>query len=222
MTKPLVDPAERLRDLSIAEQVLWSRGLTVGGVDEVGAGPLAGPVVAACVVLNPSHWQELRGVDDSKALKPQQREELDRLIRAHALAVSVSRGTVQEIDRMNIREAAILAMRRCVEAIAADSACPDHLLVDARAIPGTAIPQTGLVAGDRRSLSIAAASIVAKVARDREMASADLVFPEYGFAQHKGYGTKAHLYALAAHGPCPLHRRSFAPIARLLRGDEHG
>jgi len=200
--------AGRMGALLRCERALWSAGVKlIAGVDEVGVGPLAGPVVAAAIVL-PEGVRE-RGVDDSKTLTAAQREDLDKRIRSVALAVGVGRAEVEEIDRINIYRAALLAMRRAVEAL---PLTPERILVDARTIPGVNAPQTPMVKGDRRSYSIAAASIIAKVARDALMAELDAVYPVYGFARHMGYATAEHLAAIERHGPCPIHRRSFSPV----------
>jgi ribonuclease HII len=182
----------------------------VAGVDEVGVGPLAGPVVAAAVVLPPR--VSLPGLDDSKQLTREDRERLDVEIRAQALAVSVAEASIEEIDRLNILRASLLAMLRAVRGL---GVAPDHVLVDARTIPDLAVPQTAVVDGDARDGSIAAASIVAKVHRDALMRRLDAALPGYGFAQHKGYATREHLAALARLGPSPQHRRSFAPVSQL-------
>jgi ribonuclease HII len=182
----------------------------VAGVDEVGMGPLAGPVVAAAVVL--PERPELPGLDDSKRLGPPARERLARAIRAQALALGVGVVPPGEVDRLNVYRAGVEAMRRAVLAL---RPAPDHLLVDGRRIPGLALPQTPLVGGDRRDGSIAAASIVAKVYRDRLMLRLERRHPGYGFGAHKGYATRAHLEALRRLGPSPAHRRSFAPVLQL-------
>ena len=182
----------------------------VAGVDEVGVGPLAGPLVAAAVVL-PARV-ELPGLDDSKRLSRAQRERLDGAIRAQALALAVAEVSVEDVDRLNVLRATLLAMRRAVAALALH---PDHILVDARTIPGIDVPQIAIVSGDARDGSIAAASIVAKVHRDAIMRRLDTLHPGYGFASHKGYGTCAHLAALARLGPTSVHRRSFGPVAQL-------
>jgi ribonuclease HII len=182
----------------------------VAGVDEVGVGPLAGPVVAAAVVLGDD--LDLPGLDDSKRLTPAARERLAREIRARAVAWAVGEVEPAEIDRLNVYRAALEAMRRAVLGLAV---APDHLLVDARRIPGVDAPQTALVDGDACDGSIAAASIVAKVHRDALMATLDRRFPGYGFAKHKGYATREHLRALRALGPSRVHRRSFAPVLQL-------
>jgi ribonuclease HII len=203
--------AARLGVLLRVERGLWEAGITrVAGVDEAGVGPLAGPVVAAAVVFAPG--AALRGVDDSKRLTPTRRTALEAEIRALALGVGVGIVDVSDIDRLNIYRAALEAMRRAVLALPVS---PDHVLVDARRIPDITAPQTALVHGDARSFSIAAASIVAKVTRDRLMHDLDARYPEYGFRDHMGYGTPQHLAAIDRHGPCPAHRRSFAPVREL-------
>ncbi len=202
------------------ERALWSRGLQrVAGVDEAGRGPLAGPVVAAAVML-PARWAieglpaELRGLNDSKQLTARQRERFfEVLIRHPDVRCAIASVEAAEIDALNILRASQRAMEL---ALAALPAPPEHVLVDGRALPGLTLPQTALVGGDARSYSIAAASVLAKVRRDRMMIEFDRRWPMYGFAIHKGYGTAAHLAALAAHGPCPIHRRSFAPVRALI------
>jgi len=191
------------------------QGVTlVCGVDEVGRGPLAGPVVAAAGVLAPG--ARLPGVDDSKRLAPAERLELDGAVRSQARAVGVATVAAPEIDRLNIRQASLLAMRQAVAALALD---PELVLVDGRdAIPHLETPQRAIVGGDGRSLAIACASIVAKVHRDQLMVEFDSLYPGYGFARHKGYGSSQHLEALADLGPCPIHRQSFAPVRRLRQG----
>jgi len=200
--------AARLGVLLRPERELWTQGFErIAGVDEVGVGPLAGPVVAGAVVF--PRDARIRGVDDSKKLSSAARARLAEEIRARALAVSVGVVEVADIDRLNIYHAALEAMRRAVIGL---GAVPDHLLVDARRVPGVTLPQLALVKGDARSFSIAAASIVAKVARDAMMVELDAIYPQYGFADHKGYGTRVHLDALERYGPCPAHRRSYAPV----------
>jgi ribonuclease HII len=184
----------------------------VAGVDEAGRGPLAGPVVAAAVILPARRWPP--GIADSKALSAAARERLTHAIRACA-QVGVGLASVEEIGALNIHHATLLAMRRAVAAL---PVAPAHLLVDGRADPRAGRPTTCLVGGDALSLSIAAASIVAKVARDALMAELDAAWPAYGFARHKGYPSPAHLAALRAHGPCAAHRRGFAPVAACLAG----
>lgn len=187
------------------ERAAWRSGLArVAGVDEAGRGPLAGPVVAAAVILNPEH--HIRGLQDSKLLTPDERERLFDQILEHATAVGTGIVDPQTIDRVNILEATRRAM---FEALSRLSPHPNLVLTDAVRLSGLTWPQKPLVRGDRRSASIAAASIVAKVTRDRIMVEADGFFPQYGFKRHKGYPTPEHLRALLRHGPCPLHRRTF-------------
>ena len=202
----------RLSRLSAYEQPLWDAGLLyVGGVDEVGMAPLAGPVIAAAVILKPG--ARIIGVNDSKQLSPEEREALDPVIRAECIAVGLGRAEVDEIDTLNIYQAGLLALRRAVLALDPQ---PQHLLVDARKLAGLSMPQQAIIKGDAKSITIGAASIVAKVHRDRLMARLDQEHPGYGFAAHKGYPTAEHLAALERLGACPLHRRSFAPVAKKL------
>ena len=190
------------------ESAAWRRGITrLAGVDEAGRGPLAGPVVAAAVVLPPG--ARIAGVDDSKRLPPQERRRLFEVIRERAVGVGVAVVDHVTIDRINILEATRLAMGRALAALDVE---PELVLTDFVAVPGLSCPQRNLVDGDRRSASVAAASIVAKVTRDRIMEEADREFPLYGFGRHKGYATPEHREALERHGPCPLHRRTFAGI----------
>jgi len=193
------------------ERRYHARGLVrVAGVDEVGRGPLAGPVVAAAVIFDPQG--EYPRARDSKKLSPEKREELFKQIQKSALAVGIGRVEHGEIDRINIYNASLLAMYRAVENLKVK---PDAVLVDGMMVLRLAreIPQEALVSGDCRCLSIAAASIVAKVARDRMMRDYDLTYPGYGFARHKGYPTTEHFRALKVLGPCPIHRKSFAAVA---------
>lgn len=194
------------------EQVLIARGFAlVAGVDEAGRGPLAGPVAAAAVILDPRRVPD--GIDDSKALLPGRRDELFALIVDRAVAVGIGFASAAEIDAINIRQATFAAMRRAVRALAT---APHHVLVDGRDVPpDLPCPAQALVGGDALSLSVAAASIIAKVARDRLMARLDPIHPAYGFAAHKGYATPTHRAALALHGPSPVHRRTFGAVARL-------
>lgn len=184
----------------------------LGGVDEVGRGPLAGAVVAACVVLD-LDARPIHGVNDSKKVPPERRAELAPLIRERALAWCVAEASVAEIDALNIYHASHLAMRRALEGVVAmrPAVTPSLVLVDGnRAVSGVTLPQKTLVGGDALSACIAAASILAKVERDRALEEADALYPMYGFARHKGYATVEHREALRRHGPCPLHRRSFS------------
>lgn len=193
------------------ERPYWEAGLrAVAGVDEAGAGPLAGPVTAGAVIFAPGPVEGCpAGVNDSKQLTEAEREALAPRIRAAAVAFAVASCTPEEIDRHNIRQACLIAMRRAVEALAVRA---EALVIDYRRLPDLALPQTAVAKGDTLSLSVAAASILAKVERDAYMVAADALYPGYGFARHKGYGTPEHLEALARLGPCPLHRRSYAPV----------
>ncbi len=204
---------QRLRKLLRYETELWEQGVThIAGVDEAGMAPLAGPVVAAAAVL-PKGFR-LKGLDDSKKiLDADKREALAVVIKQEAVAWAVGRAEVEEIDRINIYHAGLLAMRRAVEGL---SVKPDHLLVDARTVPECSIPQQGIIKGDALSLSIAAASILAKTTRDRWMAELDARYPGYGLAAHKGYPTPLHLQTLKEKGVLPIHRRSFAPVREAL------
>lgn len=191
------------------ERRLWRDGIeAVAGVDEVGVGPMAGPVVAAAVVFAPEAF--IKGVHDSKQVPPEKREELYPLIMDRALAVGIGSADVSEIDRLNIYWATMLATKR---AIATLTRTPGHVLVDGRNIPGLKLPQTRIVGGDRKSFCIAAASIIAKVTRDRMMIEFDRLYPAYRFADHKGYCTPEHLKLVEELGPSPIHRRSFSPVA---------
>lgn len=191
------------------ERKLWRTGVdAVAGVDEAGVGPMAGPVVAAAVVFPPETY--IRGVHDSKQLLADKREELHEKIRARAITFGIGVAEVEEIDRLNIYWATMRAIER---ALAALKRAPGHVLIDGRKVPGLAIPQTHIVGGDRKSFCIAAASILAKVTRDRIMIAYDDQYPGYGFAQHKGYCTADHFVILEQLGPSPIHRRSFSPVA---------
>jgi ribonuclease HII len=191
------------------ERRLWKTGVeVVAGVDEAGVGPMAGPVVAAAVIFAPEKF--IRGVHDSKQLTAEQRDELFVAIREGALAVGIGVAEVGEIDRLNIFWATMRASERAIEAL---GRVPGHVLVDGRKIPGLKLAQTRIVGGDRKSFCIAAASIIAKVTRDRIMVDFDARHPGYGFARHKGYCTRDHFDALKKLGPSPIHRRSFAPVA---------
>jgi ribonuclease HII len=203
---------QRLRNLLRYETRLWQRGIIlVAGVDEAGMAPLAGPVVAAACIL-PRDYRP-RGVDDSKQLDPGERERLAADIKRNAVAWAVGRAEVGEIDRLNIYWAGILSLRRAVLGL---DPRPEHLLIDARRIRDLDIPQDGIVHGDALSLTIAAASILAKTTRDALMARMDEEHPGYGFARHKGYPTPDHVAALRERGACPIHRRSFGPVREVL------
>jgi ribonuclease HII len=203
---------QRLRHLLRYERELWERGvLHVAGVDEAGMAPLAGPVVAGACIL-PRDYRP-RGIDDSKQLDAAERERLAEDIKRNAVAWAVGMAEVQEIDRLNVYWAGILSLRRAVLGLAPR---PEHLLIDARRIRDLDIPQDGIVHGDALSLTIAAASIVAKTTRDALMARMDEEHPGYGFARHKGYPTPDHVAALRERGACPIHRRSFGPVREVL------
>jgi ribonuclease HII len=186
--------------------VIW-----IAGVDEVGRGPLAGPVVAAAVILHPD--RPIDGLADSKTLSAARRERLAREIQASAQAWALGRAEPDEIDALNILQASLLAMARAVAALPQP---PDEILVDGSHLPPVACAARAIVGGDASVPAISAASILAKVARDAEMLALDAQYPQYGFARHKGYPTAEHLAALRVHGACALHRRSFAPVRRCL------
>ena len=186
----------------------------LAGVDEVGRGPLAGPVVAAAVILPPDH--AIEGLADSKAVSAKRRETLAEQIKSEALAWAVGRAEVDEIDRLNILQASLLAMQRAVLAL---DPSPEYALVDGNKCPELPCPAEAVVKGDAKVPVISAASILAKVARDTEMLVWDREYPGYGFAGHKGYPSKAHLEALARLGITPIHRRSYAPVRRLVEDD---
>lgn len=195
------------------ERLLWDVGFDrVAGVDEVGLGPLAGPVVAAAVIFA-REARPVAGVDDSKKLAPNRRQELNSAIRATCAAVSCGVVDVQELDEMGVHKAGLEAMRRAVSGL---SPSADYLLVDARRVPDVAVGQSCYIRGDSFIYSVAAASIVAKVYRDALMRNMETRFPGYGFGQHMGYGTAVHIAALERLGPCPIHRRSFKPVRRVL------
>jgi ribonuclease HII len=183
----------------------------LAGVDEAGRGPLAGPVTAAAVILDPA--RPIAGLADSKQLSANRREQLAAQIQERARAWAIAWASVEEIERLNILQAALLAMQRAVAGL---EVAPLRVLVDGPHVPRLACEVQAVIGGDRRVPAISAASILAKVARDAEMSSWDQRYPAYGFAIHKGYPTRAHLQALAAFGPCPIHRRTFAPVRRLL------
>ena len=208
------DERTRLDAMRHFEQVLWKTGVRdIAGVDEAGVGPLAGPVVAAAVMFPPQ--TDIEGVDDSKRLDPETRAELALEIRAKASGVAVGVASVEEIDRVNIYHAALLAMRRAVEGLPRS---PQHVLVDARTVPGVTCPQNMFNKGDGINFSIAAASIIAKTSRDTMMEALDRDYPGYGFATHKGYGTPEHREALLRLGPSKVHRMSF-PVIHELQGE---
>jgi ribonuclease HII len=200
MTKP---------DFRVERNLLKRAIWPVAGIDEAGRGPLAGPVAAAAVILDPRKLP--RGLNDSKRLTPNERELLYEEIMLNAIAAAVAFASAAEIDRINIRQATFSAMRRALFAL---SVAPRHVLIDGNDLPpGLCLPADAIVKGDAASSSIAAASIIAKVTRDRLMRRLCDVYPAYRFSEHFGYATKAHLGAIAAHGPCPFHRLSFRPFA---------
>ncbi len=187
-------------------------GDLLAGVDEVGRGPLAGDVVTAAVILDPC--RPIEGLDDSKKLSEKRREKLFDEICAKAKCFAIARASVAEIDSINILQASLLAMKRAVEALAIQ---PEHVLVDGNKLPRWHYSSEAIVQGDARVEAIAAASILAKVTRDREMVDFDRMYPGYGFAEHKGYSTRQHLLALQTLGATPIHRRSFAPVRDCLQ-----
>ena len=207
------DPAEipTTPDLRF-ESTLWAEGFAyIAGLDEAGRGAWAGPVAAGAVILppDPEIQRQLSQVRDSKQMRPAERTYWAEIIKDQALAWGVGFATHLEIDAWGIVPATRQAMKRALEALAP---VPEHLLIDALRLPEIALPQTALIKGDARSLSIAAASVLAKTARDAVMVQLDEQYPAYGFARHKGYGTAAHQSALERCGPCPIHRLSFAPV----------
>ena len=200
---------QKLTDMSVYEKQLYADGIsTVGGVDEVGRGPLAGPVLAACVVL-PADW-DVPGLDDSKKLSEKKRNEMFRVISDRALAIGIGMADNRTIDEINILNSTRQAMRQAVaEAQTMLGENIGHILVDAVTIDGIESPQTAIIKGDARSISIAAASIIAKVTRDNMMKEYALEYPHYAFESNKGYGTKAHYQGIREHGITPIHRRTF-------------
>lgn len=204
--------AKRMEHLWHYERTLAKQGFQqIAGIDEAGRGPLAGPVVAGAVVLSPD--RPIRGLNDSKQLPAAERERLFHEIRENAVAVGIGIVDVEYIDTYNILQATYEAMRRAVRALQTE---PDHLINDAVLIPGIEIPQLNIIKGDAKSHSIAAASILAKVTRDRLMLEYGKQFPEYGFERHMGYSTPDHLAALRIYGASPIHRKSFAPVAAVM------
>jgi ribonuclease HII len=190
----------------------WEAGGLVAGVDEAGRGPLAGPVVAAAVILDEKN--PIAYLADSKTLTARRRAFLFDEIRAKALCFSIAEASVEEIDRLNILQATLLAMRRAVQGLRLP---PKLVLVDGNRLPVLEMRAEAIVKGDSKVAAISAASILAKVSRDRWCAQYHLEFPQYGFATHKGYPTAAHLAALRSHGPCPEHRKTFGPVAALMQ-----
>ena len=189
----------------------WDTPGLIAGVDEAGRGPLAGPVVAAAVILDDR--QPIRGLGDSKVISPRRRERLFDEIRAKALACCIAEASVEEIDRLNILQATLLAMRRAVEGL---RLVPQRVLVDGNRLPTLKVPAAAIVKGDALVPAVSAASILAKVHRDRLCLALHDAWPAYGFAAHKGYPTADHLAALRQHGACPVHRRSYAPVRAVL------
>lgn len=206
-------PAPQPTASLVHEARLWRRGVAqVVGIDEVGVGPLAGPVVAAAVIL--PAWHDIPGVDDSKRLSPARREAAAQRVRAAAVGWSLGICSAAEVDAQGIFAASRAAKRRALSRLLARHPQAGHALVDGPPVPDLGLPQTAIVGGDRQSLAIAAASVIAKVARDRYMVRQDLHHPGYDFARHKGYGTAVHIAALARLGPSPIHRRTFRVGAR--------
>lgn len=196
-------------------EFIYPNARLIAGVDEVGRGPLVGAVVTAAVILDPA--RPIAGLADSKKLSEKRRLALFDQIREKALAWSLGRAEPEEIDQLNILHATMLAMQRAVAGLAVT---PDYVLIDGNRCPSLPMPSTAVVKGDSLVAEISAASIIAKVTRDREMAELDAVFPQYGFAQHKGYPTAQHLAMLTEHGATPHHRRSFAPVRNALLDSE--
>jgi ribonuclease HII len=209
---PAENESERFLRMQRYERALYQQGIDlIAGVDEAGRGCLAGPVVAAAVIL-PRDWDVIE-TNDSKQLSASRRETLFASIQARALSWGVGIISPDIIDHVNILQATYLAME---QAIAALSVKPHYVLLDAVTLPRVPIPQQGIIKGDSLSISIAAASIIAKVTRDRLMQDYDQQYPVYGFARHKGYGTKQHLHAIATHGPCPIHRKTFRGVKEYI------
>lgn len=193
---------------SIGDDIFFNNpGLVIAGVDEAGRGPLAGPVVAAAVILDPDN--PIPGICDSKKISAQKRNSLYDLILSKALAWAIARAEVEEIDRINILQASLLAMQRAIQSL---EMAPDHVLVDGNICPETEYPVEAIIKGDNIVPAISAASIIAKVTRDREMVELESLYPGYGFARHKGYPTREHLASLDKLGICAIHRRSFGPV----------
>ena len=213
-----MNAAERCSDQgAIHAQQRWDWDACSAGVDEAGRGPLAGPVVAGAVLLDPK--RPINGLRDSKQLSAKRREELAALIRERAVAHALGRAEVAEIDQLNILQATLLAMRRAIAGLAVQ---PERVFVDGNHCPDLDVPTVAVVGGDALLPPISAGAILAKTARDAEMARLAADYPGYGFEQHKGYGTRAHLASLRALGPCPIHRRSFAPVAAAAKLEPYG
>jgi len=207
MTRPSSHPRPRMRVETAQRASKAPLAMLIAGVDEAGRGPLAGPVVAAAVILDPG--RRVRGLRDSKVLTEAARDRLAVEIRGKAIAWAVASADVAEIDTINILRASLLAMQRAIEAL---SVQPEEALIDGNFCPSVACRSFAIVKGDRDVPAISAASILAKTTRDAMLVELDRAYPLYGFAQHKGYATPEHLAALNRHGPCPAHRRSFAPV----------
>ena len=190
------------------------RLVKIAGVDEAGRGPLAGPVIAAAVILDPH--RPIQGLADSKKLSARRREQLEQQIRQHALAFAIGRAEVEEIDQLNILWASMLAMQRAVDGLSIQA---DRILIDGNRVPKGMTRAIAIVRGDQTEPAISAASILAKQSRDRELIELDQTFPVYGFRQHKGYPTKAHIAAIESHGVTVHHRRSFGPVNRVVQRD---
>jgi ribonuclease HII len=202
----------KIKDQSAQQvELVWDISGLVAGVDEAGRGPLAGPVVAAAVILD--ELNPIKGLADSKILTPLRREKLFHEIRAKALCCSIAEASVEEIERLNILQATLLAMRRAVEGLRLK---PNFVLVDGNRLPVLDMRAEAIVKGDSKVPAISAASILAKVHRDRWCIDYDQAYPQYGFAKHKGYGTAEHLAALRLHGACPEHRKTFRPVSEIL------
>lgn len=193
---------------------LWKQGAVFCGIDEVGRGALAGPVVAAAVILRPFTY--LKGIKDSKQLSPKKREAFYLLIKEKALAVGVGSATHKEIDRFNIRNASFLAMKRALRNLMKQAKKCERAIVDGFEIPGCILPNQGIIKGDQKSISIACASIIAKVTRDRLMCTLHNQYPQYNFLKNKGYPSSFHLKVLEQNGPSFLHRKSFQPVKKIL------
>ena len=206
---------EPLHELIDIEHRLIDSNAVYCGVDEAGAGPLCGDVVAAAVILDSD--KPIEGLNDSKKLSEKKREGLFDIIRENALDYCIASASVEEIDTLNILNARMLAMSRAIEGLTIRC---QHALIDGNRLPELNIPATAVVKGDAKVVSIAAASILAKVQRDRDMLIMDKQYPGYGFAKHKGYGTKQHLEALQTLGPCPIHRISYAPVKKLIDSEK--
>lgn len=204
-------PARKRAEVAVQAEFVWNTPGLIAGVDEAGRGPLAGAVVAAAVILDEQH--PIKGLNDSKKLTAQRRDKLFVEIHAKALCVSVGQASVEEIDTLNILQATMLAMQRAVNGLRLK---PTTVLVDGNRIPQLDVFAQAIVGGDAKVKAISAASIIAKVTRDRQCEELHQLYPQYGFDRHKGYGTAEHLAALQKHGATPAHRTSYAPVARTI------